>query len=586
MSPFRKVVPYYWLHIKKYKWTFFLMFIAYGTGVLVQQLVPLYYRSVIDVITHADVPETVAAKLMYLLLAIALFTLLHEIFYRIGDYCIRRTHGEVTRALSNYAFSKIQEHSYRFFSETFAGSLVAKTRRFIQGYDAIQDQLVFAFWLTGIQLVSILTILFFIAPLIAIIFFFWCIVYLILTVYFVKKRTSYDFAEAAADTAVTSRISDVLANVLNIKMFAARTREENTFNDTTTIQMRARNDAWKFDNLQFAVQGLFMAALQVGGMYIAVRLWMTGTLSNGTIVLIQTYLATIFGSIWGLGRSISHFGKSISYAVEMVDVFEKIPDILDPEKPEKNRITVGAVSFKNVTFLYGENSATIFKNFSLDIPSGQRVGIVGHSGAGKSTITKMLLRFADITEGAVTIDGQDVRSITQDDLRSAITYVPQDPLLFHRTLRENISYAKPDATTSEIIDAAKRAHAHEFISTFAEQYETLVGERGVKLSGGERQRVVIARAFLKKAPILVLDEATSSLDSISEQYIQESFNQLMEGKTTIVIAHRLSTIQKMDRILVIEHGTIAEDGTHAELLAKKGIYHSLWSHQAGGFIEE
>ncbi len=196
------------------------------------------------------------------------------------------------------------------------------------------------------------------------------------------------------------------------------------------------------------------------------------------------------------------------------------------------------------------------------------------------------MRFADITGGSVTIDGQDIRNIRQDDLRNTISYVPQDPLLFHRTLRENISYGKPRATNLQVIDAAKKAHAHEFISHFKEQYETLVGERGIKLSGGERQRVAIARAFLKQAPILILDEATSSLDSISEKYIQEAFGALMLGKTTIVIAHRLSTIQKMDRILVVENGKIAEDGSHMKLLAQKGIYYSLWTHQAGGFIEE
>ncbi|TSC71664.1 MAG: ATP-binding cassette, subfamily B, bacterial, partial [Parcubacteria group bacterium Gr01-1014_48] len=228
----------------------------------------------------------------------------------------------------------------------------------------------------------------------------------------------------------------------------------------------------------------------------------------------------------------------------------------------------------------------VFNNFSLDIPSGERVGIVGHSGAGKTTITKMLMRFADISKGSIEIDGQDIRAITQDDLHNNISYVPQDPLLFHRTLRENISYSKPGATMKEIITAAKKAHAHEFISAFPDQYETLVGERGVKLSGGERQRIAIARAFLKQAPILILDEATSSLDSISEMYIQQAFNALMEGKTTIVIAHRLSTIQKMDRILVIEQGKIAENASHTDLIAKKGIYYSLWSHQAGGFIEE
>ena len=213
------------------------------------------------------------------------------------------------------------------------------------------------------------------------------------------------------------------------------------------------------------------------------------------------------------------------------------------------------------------------------------MGIVGHSGAGKSTITKLLLRFNDITEGSITIDGQDIRNVTQDDLRSVISYVPQEPILFHRPIKENINYGKIDASQEEVIDVAIKAHADDFISKLPKGYDTLVGERGVKLSGGERQRVAIARAMLKDSPILMLDEATSSLDSISESYIQDAFTELMKGKTTIVIAHRLSTIQKMDRIIVLDKGKIVEEGTHKELLSKDGLYADLWNHQTGGFLQ-
>ena len=214
------------------------------------------------------------------------------------------------------------------------------------------------------------------------------------------------------------------------------------------------------------------------------------------------------------------------------------------------------------------------------------MGLVGHSGAGKTTITKILLRFADVSHGVVSIDGQDIRSMRQDDLRRTISYVPQEPLLFHRTLKENIAYGKPDASDDEITAVAKKAHAHEFIKKLPKGYDTLVGERGIKLSGGERQRVAIARAMLKDAPILILDEATSSLDSISEKHIQEALGELMKGRTTIVIAHRLSTIQKMDRILVVENGHIVEEGTHQELVLSDGVYGAFWKQQAGGFIGE
>lgn len=240
---------------------------------------------------------------------------------------------------------------------------------------------------------------------------------------------------------------------------------------------------------------------------------------------------------------------------------------------------------KNLSlFSYEKKQEDVLKDFSLTITPGEKVGLVGHSGAGKTTITKILLRFADISEGEVLIDGQSIQKIKQDDLRRKISYVPQEPMLFHRSLSENIAYGKPDASMEEIVAVAKKAHAHEFIEKLSKGYDTLVGERGVKLSGGERQRVAIARAMLKDAPILILDEATSSLDSVSERHIQEALAELMKGRTTIVIAHRLSTIQKMDRIIVMEEGGIVEEGKHEDLLARGGMYAEFWREQAGGFL--
>lgn len=275
--------------------------------------------------------------------------------------------------------------------------------------------------------------------------------------------------------------------------------------------------------------------------------------------------------------------RAVAEAKEMIDIFEKPVDVDDPQNPEKCRIRYGEVEIKNIHFSYGKGS-DVFKNFSLHIKAGERVGLVGPSGAGKSTIIKLLLRFADVKKGEILIDGQSIIRIIQNDLRSWIAYVPQEPILFHRTLMENIRYAKPEASDEEVIQVAKLSHAHKFISSFSSEYKTLVGERGVKLSGGERQRVAIARAILKDAPILLLDEATSFLDSESEMYIQDALTELMKNRTTVVIAHRLSTIMQMDRIVVIENGKIVEQGKHKELLkAAKSTYQRLWSIQAGGF---
>jgi len=342
--------------------------------------------------------------------------------------------------------------------------------------------------------------------------------------------------------------------------------------------------SWKMNNVIFACQGFFLMALEITGMYFVIRLWLNSVVSAGFVVLIQIYLGGIFASIWHLGRAIATFYKALSSASEMIEIFEKTPDIVDVPSPETFAIKNGEIVFENMFFGYGEKNP-VFENFNLKALAGEKIGLVGRSGSGKSTLTKLLLRFVDVNGGTIKIDGQNIATLRQFDLRNNIAYVPQDTILFHRTLKENIAYGNDQATDEEIIEASKKAHAHEFISSFPNGYDTLVGERGVKLSGGERQRVAIARAMLKKAPILILDEATSSLDTISEKYIQDSFEQLIKGRTTIVIAHRLSTVQKMDRIIVLEKGKIAEEGKHKELLDKGGIHSDLWKYQTNGFLE-
>jgi ATP-binding cassette subfamily B protein len=270
----------------------------------------------------------------------------------------------------------------------------------------------------------------------------------------------------------------------------------------------------------------------------------------------------------------------------MVKILEITPEINDPEKPEKAHIVRGSLKFDDVTFTYGEGKDPLFDGLTLHVKAGEKIGLVGPSGGGKTSLTKLLLRFNDIDSGSITIDNYDIRSITQDDLHTHIAYVPQEPLLFHRSLSENIAYGRHGASQREIEAIAKLANAHEFIAKLPEGYDTLVGERGVKLSGGQRQRVAIARAMIKNAPVLVLDEATSALDSESEILIQDALWKLMEGRTAIVIAHRLSTIQHMDRIVVMANGRIEEQGSHKELIRAGGTYAKLWSHQSGGFIEE
>lgn len=320
-------------------------------------------------------------------------------------------------------------------------------------------------------------------------------------------------------------------------------------------------------------------------LWLSIRVIADGSASIGGVLLAQFYIARTSGDLSHLQSIMSRISTALSDAAEMTDILDDEPDIQDVPEPEPLLVRKGAVHFDRISFAY-EAGESVFRNLSLTIRPGERVGLVGHSGSGKSTLVKLLLRFSDVSDGRITIDGQDITKVAQDELRSNIAYVAQEPVLFHRTLAENIRYARPSATDKEVREAAQHAHAAEFIESLHSGYDTLVGERGVKLSGGEKQRVAIARAILSNAPILVLDEATSSLDSESEKLITGALENLMKRRTTLVIAHRLSTIQSLDKIVVMADGKIVEQGTHTELLALQGHYCALWKHQTGGFLDD
>jgi ATP-binding cassette subfamily B protein len=308
-------------------------------------------------------------------------------------------------------------------------------------------------------------------------------------------------------------------------------------------------------------------------------------LAISTLILIVNYSMQIMGELWNVNNIFKGVNRVFGDAYEMTEILDMEDDVRDMPGAKPLVVKRGAISYDGVSFKHHDAKESIFTDFNLDIKPGERIGLVGISGSGKTTLTKLLLRFADCDQGQISIDGQNIKDVQQVSLRESIAYVPQETSLFHRTIAENIAYAKPDATQAEIERAAKLANAHEFIKDLPNGYETLVGERGIKLSGGQRQRIAIARAILKDAPILVLDEATSALDSESEALIQDALVKLMKGRTSIVVAHRLSTIASLDRIIVLDNGKIVEQGSHAELLKKGGEYNKLWSRQSGAFLD-
>ncbi len=548
-------------------------------------LLPFYFKKIIDILARPDITRTVLSqelfKLVFVIVGLNIFSV---IIVRIGKFLFMNFEINVIRDLRNFSFQKIEQNSYTFFANTFAGSLVTKSRRFVGAFENMFDVFIYNFLIFFVILAGVFTVLTQESRLISLIFLVWTVLHIGMVAFFVKRKITYDLLEAEQDSKISGRLADVFSNISAVKFFSARKNEISAFGEYTEEGVKRSRRAWFFGGKIDVFQGILVVIFQSIAFYAMITLWLGGKISTGTVVLTQTYLIIVLEKLWDFGNALTKFMKSASDMKEMVDIFEITPDVLDPENPEESKMRDGHIVFKNVSFRYALGGG-VLENFNLEIRPGERVGIVGHSGAGKSTITKLLLRFNDVAEGAITIDGQDIRNVTQDDLRRVISYVPQEPILFHRSIRENISYGKLDASEAEISEVAKKAHAHEFISGLPYDYDTLVGERGVKLSGGERQRVAIARAMLKNSPILVLDEATSSLDSVSERYIQDSFSELMKGKTTIVVAHRLSTIQKMDRIIVLDRGRIVEEGSHRELLGKGGTYSNLWNHQTGGFLE-
>jgi ATP-binding cassette subfamily B protein len=384
----------------------------------------------------------------------------------------------------------------------------------------------------------------------------------------------------------TAYLSDVISNISAVKAFAQEKHEMKHFKKIVDDWRDADIREMKGVIVVTAVFSATMSILNVSA-FIAAIFAMQYHLGNvGMIYLIITYTLNVSKQVWDVAGSTRSFIRIVGDAGPMIETLDSEPELKDPKFPQPSKINDGKIEFIDVDFTHDNNDDSLFNKFTLCIKPGEKIGLVGSSGSGKTSLTRLLLRFSDVDSGKILIDGQDIRDITQKDLHRCIAYVPQEPVLFHRTLQENIAYGKPKASLAEIKEAAKQANALDFIEVLKDKFETLVGERGIKLSGGQRQRIAIARAILKDAPILVLDEATSALDSETEALIQQALEKLMRNRTSIVIAHRLSTIAKLDRIVVMEEGKIIEQGSHEELIDKKGIYASLWSRQSGGFIKD
>lgn len=507
--------------------------------------------------------------------------------WRLVDMFTWPLEGRVTRNLAEKVHSHLMKQSSDFHSNRFTGSLVSQANKLIGAYVRIADTTIYGtlslIW--GVLFTSV--ILFKRAPLFVIAFNIVIVAFIAWAVFITKSTRKSSAAYANQESKQTGALADSVTNVLAVKSFSATKHEEKRYSKYTKRTEKSLYELMKYILIQITTFSIFTRIVQITALVASAISIVYFDANVGTIFLILSYSTTTADQLFNFtNNALRNYNRALGDASDMTAILAIEPTVKDPEQPERIHEGSGQVKFDKITFTHDGNTAPLFKNFSLTLKPGEKVGLVGHSGSGKTTLTKLLLRFSDVDNGMITIKDQDIRSVKQDDLHSKISYVPQEPLLFHRSLKENIAYGRPDASKQEIEAVAKMAHAHDFIKDLPEEYDTLVGERGVKLSGGQRQRIAIARAMLKNAPILVLDEATSALDSESEGLIQDALWKLMEGKTAIVIAHRLSTIQKMDRIIVLDNGKIIEEGSHRELIHKNGKYAELWNRQSGGFMEE
>lgn len=552
---------------------------------ILHNIVPLYFKDFFDILsTHSAADANVVGMLLTVLAYIAGLEGINWILRSVAGFCISGIQSNVLADLHQLCFDNLHRHSFSFFHNNFVGGLVKRVNRFVNVFELLFDQILWNLISAAVNVITILVILTARSLWLGVIVLGWTIAFLILNWFLTKIKTPYDIHHAEAETKVSSHLADTVSNSVSLKLFNGYQREKTFFAKLLTTARDLQNKRWTLDSWFDAAQTLLIIILEIGIFYAAIRLWHQGILTAGDFVLIQSFLISLFTEVWGVGRTLRRISEGLSEAQEMTTILQTPFEILDKPGAQDLRITSGELVFKNISFTY-HAKRSIFDGLSLAIAPQQKVALVGPSGSGKSTIVKLLMRMYDLDGGSIKIDGQDITEVTQESLWASMSLVPQDPVLFHRPLIENIRYGKPDATDEEVVAAAKLAHCHEFIEKLSEGYQTMVGERGVKLSGGERQRIAIARAILRNAPILILDEATSSLDSESEHLIQDALDHAMQSKTVLVIAHRLSTIMQMDRIIVLQHGKLIEDGTHAELVKQRGMYAGLWKLQAGGFIE-
>jgi ATP-binding cassette subfamily B protein len=580
---FRSVFSFVGQHWSRQPWRISGIFGAMLLATMVDVLTPFFAGRLVDAIASGTATEVgarhsaIAAFGALVVLGIAALVFRQATFTMIVSLTLR-----MMRDMAADGFHRVQRFSTDWHANTFAGSTVRKITRAIWALDLFNDTVLVALFPAFVMLTGSTLLMGYFWPLMGVVIAVGSVLFIglaaTLSLTYVAPAASL---ANAWDTKLGGALADAVSCNAVVKGFGAEEREDQRLGGVLDKWQRRTRRTWKRGNINGLSQGIALLSLRTAVIGTALWLWIDGQATAGDLTFVLTSFFLLQGYLRDVGVEIRHLQRAVNDMEELADIMRHPLGIEDRAGAKPIQVVDGEIAFDRVTFHYGNHREPLYRDFSVTVPAGQRVGLVGHSGSGKTTFVKLIQRLYDLKDGCILIDGQDIADATQASLRQQIAIVQQEPILFHRSLAENIAYARPGASQSEIEEAAKLANAHDFIADLPKGYATLVGERGVKLSGGERQRVAIARAFLADAPILILDEATSSLDSESEVLIQNAMERLMQGRTTLVIAHRLSTVRALDRLLVFDKGRIAEEGSHEQLIRRPGgIYRRLFERQA------
>jgi len=577
-----------WKILKKYalrhKVAFFFMFFVVTIGALADLMENYVFKLIVDKVSEGA--GSYDADIFWIVALLFFIFVIVNVTFRISGFIGIKIFPKIRTEFRLDLFQYLRSHSQRFFSDNFAGTLASKVNQAGRALDSLYGDILWNFYNAAFFALSSFVLLATVNLKVSLIEIALLSIYFVVVTRFIKRGVHRHKEYADARAVTTGQLVDTIGNMMSVINYAAGKREQDFVRDVCLKENARHRRSWTYQEwIRFGNQ--FTASLVVIIMTVlGIFLWKDGMASVGDVVMIFTLTNALAGTVRQISHSmigVSEYVGDIRDALDVIGVKHEVVDVADAKELKNVK---GNIGFKDLKFSYPNTNEDLFSDLNISIPQGQKVALIGASGSGKSTFVKMLLRMYDPQSGSICIDGHDIKEVKQDSLRYNIGIVSQEVDLFHRTLFENIAYGKPDASEKEIRRAAEMAHAHDFIVSLPQGYKTLVGERGVKLSGGQRQRVAIARAILKDAPILVFDEATSSLDSESEHLIQKALDPLMRGKTVVAIAHRLSTIKHFDRILVFSNGKVVEDGTHKKLIQKDGEYAHLWKRQSGGFLPE